>query len=274
MKQEWLDLCDYALQSKRAFYAGGRKIIRNMSYSFDLGGDNADDLVISDAGYTRAKLTMLRRLYLHEESRDAALDQWDIRLNKRKYASVSFHCFNHTRKGGENGSRISSVMGPCLQSVILTYMPDHTTIVDVNYRTTELYKKFPADLVFIRDELLAPFDFERAPVREMRCNFANATLHPMYYVTTIPHMPSAVFALEGMEHRDPTYHRHVVKWLQRYLCPEHITGIAKYAQAMRVHKDANERISAAAIKKLQTYLRQDKFNGGDDALEGDDDADE
>lgn len=267
MKADWLALCRHAENNMTpAFYAGGRKIFRQVHWSFDL----EDDLEPSDAGYTKSKMTMLRRLYLHEESQNAALEQWATRRVKRKYASVSFHCFNHTLKGSkENASRISSVMGPCLQSVILTYMPDHSVAVDVNYRTTELYKKFPADLVFLRETLLAPFELPQGT--RVTCHFANATLHPMYYVTTIPHQADPVTLLEELEGADEYFHRQTIKWLQRYLCPEHITGIAKYAQAMRVHKDASERVSARSTTRLRKYLRSAKFEAVDAATKEDED---
>src|SRR5262249_16347231 len=144
---------------------------------------------LADSGYTTSKLRMLEKHYLHEESIAVAQELWDRRQGQRKYGSVSFTCFAHFVKGGSvdaKRSKRASVFGPCIQSVSLTYLNDHTTAVDVFYRTTEFFKKFPADLVFIRDVLLPKFNFEKAPISKVTFHFANVTMHPMYFVTILP----------------------------------------------------------------------------------------
>ena len=70
-------------------------------------------------------------------------------------------------------------MGPCLNSFVLTWHDGKTT-VDVFYRTTEYGKKFPADLIFIRDTLLPEFDLTSAPLEAINFHFCNITVTPMY----------------------------------------------------------------------------------------------
>jgi hypothetical protein len=252
MRRQWLGVClDYAA-TPADFYSGARKILRNRSFSIT---SIRPDLTLADCGFTKSKLSMLRRLYLHEESRTAAAQLWGERLKRDKYGSVGFHCFNHTLKGGTiDGprSKRASLMGPCIQSVSLTLMPDRTTSVDLFYRTTELFKKFPADLIFIRDELLSPFDFSRAPIKSLNFHFANVTCHPMYFVTILPLLEDPIAELEEIKSQDEYFYRWVIKWTSRYLCDEHHRGIAKFAQALRVQKDARERIKN---KRLPDYLR-------------------
>lgn len=256
MKSEWRGLCLELAKTPADFYCGGRKILRSRSFRFE---DIEDDLQMADAGYTRSKMTMLKRNYLHEESIAVALDLWKQRLGKRKYGSVSFTCFAHFVKGGAvdaKRSRIASVFGPCIQSVSLTYLNDHTTEVDIFYRTTELFKKFPADLVFIRDELLEPFDFSAAPVNAITFHFANVTIHPMYFVTLIPLLRNPIRAMEAIRAADPTFFKLVIKWTSQYLVPGRSTGIEKFAQAMRVYKDARERIDRDTMPELIRYLKE------------------
>lgn len=257
LKNQWLDLC-LDLSSKPAnFYSGARKIIRPVTRTFKRPMGN-DHLLIQDAGYTKSKLTMLRKNYLHEESIAVAVQLWNKRVGQDKYGSVSFTCFNHFVKGGDidaKRSKRASVFGPCIQSVSLTFLNDRTTSVDVFYRTTELFKKFPADLVFLRDVLLEYFDFSKAPIKSVTFHFANVTVHPMYAVTIMPLLDDPIGELEEIAKRDTYFHTWVVKWTARYLCPEHHRGIQKFAQAMRVHKDANERLPAGVKKELVKYLR-------------------
>src|SRR6218665_343236 len=159
MIDEWTDQCLRFAAQPADLWSGCRKILRNVSFSIE---DFSDDLKIADCGFTKSKLTMLRKYYLHAESREAAVKLWDSRCSKGKYGSVSFHCFNHFVKGHatKDTTKVSraSIMGPCIQSVVLTWLKKGEIEIDIFYRTTELLKKFPADLVFIRDELLAPFN--------------------------------------------------------------------------------------------------------------------
>lgn len=254
MKSEWVDICLELAATPAHFYSGARKILRNQHFTFKRV---KPDLFMEDAGYTKSKMTMLTKNYLHEESKNVAIDLWNKRLGQRKYGSVSFTCFAHFVKGGSvdaKRSKRASVFGPCIQSVSLTYMNDHTTEVDVFYRTTELFKKFPADLVFFRDVLLAGFDFSKAPLKAINFHFANVTAHPMYFVTVIPHLKDPIGELEAIKEVDPHFWQWTVKWTARYLCPEHHRGIQKFAQAMRVCKDAEDRIDRATKRRLIDYL--------------------
>jgi hypothetical protein len=230
-----------------------------------------DDMRISDCGFTKAKLTMLRRLYLHDESRSAALPLWERRVEQDKYGSVGFHCFAHYVKSDPTKrSKRASVMGPCIQSVSLTLLNDGRAAVDCFYRTTELFKKFPADLVFLRDELLAPFNLNLAQVT---FHFANVTCHPMYFVTLIPHLANPMEQLDLLREQDRRFFDWTIKWTARYICDEYHRGIAKFAQALRVAKDARERIPAKMMAKLQKYVR-DNHPGHRNEYEGPDDDEE
>lgn len=257
MKSDWLIQCLDLSQEQADFYSGARKILRNRHFSFRR---ILPDLTMADAGYTQSKMTMLKKNYLHEESKAIAIELWDRRLKQAKYGSVSFTCFNHFVKGGSvdaKRSKRASVFGPCIQSVSITWVNKNRAEVDVFYRTTELLKKFPADLVFIRDVLLDGFRFDEVPLKRINFHFANITVHPMYWVTIIPHLGNRVIdELEDIRKVDEYFFKWIVKWSARYLCPEHHRGIQKFAQAMRVCKDARERISHDVMPELIEYLNK------------------
>lgn len=263
MLEEWKEL-SLSFAGKRAeFYSGARKILRAKSFQMV---DIQNDLTMAHCGFTKSKMTMLKKNYLHQESRDVAIQLWNGRLDRGKYGSVSFHCYNHYVKGmsdevektdiaSHKKSKRASVMGPCVQSVCLTLLNNGKTGVDIFYRTTELFKKFPADLVFIRDELLPPFDLARAPLEHINFHFANVTCHPMYFVTLLPSLDDPVAELERLRKRDEYFFNWIIKWTARYICDEHHRGIAKFAQALRTQKDARSRLDKHTLAALQKYVR-------------------
>lgn len=249
MRDEWVKLCLKMMATPADEYSGARKIIGNVVHTME---DLSDDLKMEDIGYTKSKMSMLRRLYLVADSRDAVVPLWEKRLLQRKYGSVSFTCHGHTTKSDPNkGSKRASVMTPCIQSMSLTYHGDHTTTAHAYYRTTELFKKFPADLVFIRDVLLPPFG--EMPDR-LTFMFANVTVHPMYFATLAPNLDDPIKALEDIEEVDPKFWEWCVKWTARYLIPEYHRGIQKYAQGMRVHDMFQELIDPDIKEELTEYV--------------------
>lgn len=265
MKREWVKTSLELSRVPAEFYSGARKILRSQTFTFK---EFTPELVMADAGFTKSKMSMLVRNYLNEESRQAALQLWDRRLEQAKYGSIGFSTYNHYIKGGglrtpwelsqakKSGKpHRASVMGPCIQSVTLTLLNNKRTAVDVFYRTTELFKKFPADLVFLRDILLTPFNFKDHPIESLTFYFANVTCHPMYFITMVPHIKDIVAELDELKKADKYFFDWCVKWSARYVCPEHFRGIEKFAQAMRVRQTALEAIRPRKMKELQEYLR-------------------
>lgn len=263
MKEEWIQNVIRLSRKEADFYSGCRKIIQGKTITFHDLWEDEDPLVLEDAGYTSSKMSHLRRLYLHEESRDMALKLWELRRAKTSYGSVSFTCYNHLLKNDPTKkSNRASVMGPCIQAVSITQIKGNgkngtggSYTIDAFYRTTEILKKFPADLVFIRDVLLEGFDFSGMEFRGLTCHFANITVHPQYFVTAIPHLEDPIDELEKIKKKDRYFYDWIIKWTARYLCEEHFRGIAKFAQAMRVKMDADKRIKGKKRKKLVEYLR-------------------
>jgi hypothetical protein len=256
MKETWVKHALRLAATPPDLYSGCRKILRNVRLTFPAIGESPH-IKLADAGYTKSKLTMLTKHYLHEPSQTVALELWQKRLGQETYGSVSFTCFNHLIKGGAidaKRSKRASVFGPCIQSVIITQLARGQYEVDIPYRTTEVLKKFPADLVLIRDVLLAPFGLPSdTPVNFY---FAGLTVHPMYFVTVLPHVADPVASFEQILKKDRRFYDWAVKWTARYLCEEHSRGILKFSQALRVRENALNALDKSVIKTLQRYLRQ------------------
>jgi hypothetical protein len=76
MKNEWIKFCLDMMATPANETSGARKIISNVVRTFT---DISDDLVMKDAGYTQSKMSMLKRLYLVEESQLAVVPLWEKR---------------------------------------------------------------------------------------------------------------------------------------------------------------------------------------------------
>lgn len=257
MKQFWIDSCLKLSVTEADFYSGARKILRpvRLIYEDDMLGEMYT-LSMADCGFTKSKMSMLVKNYYLKESIVAAKELWNERVAKNKYGSVGFSCYAHYVKGDVKGATPrGSKFGPCIQSVTLTYNKKKTS-VDVFYRTTELLKKFPADLVFLRDVLLAEFDFSKAPIDSITFHFANVTVHPMYWITLVPHLSDPIAELERIKKKDPFFWKWIIKWSSRYVCDEYSNGIQKFAQALRVGLMAKKYIDKKKMQELQKYLRK------------------
>jgi hypothetical protein len=275
MKQEWIDEVLKMSRRKADFYSGCRKIIRPRTVTFHDLWDTEDPLALEDCGYTKAKMSHLRRGYLHEESIEAAVMLWNLRREKTSYGSAGFTTYNHFVKTNvEKKSKRASVMGPCIQAITLTQVKggkNAAYAIDAFYRTTELLKKFPADLIFIRDVLLADFNFEGMEFLGLTCHFANVTVHPMYFITLLPHLEDPIRELERIKKKDRYFYDWIIKWSARYICPEHERGIQKFAQALRVKDDADKRIKGRRRRELIEYFRANHPGHNNDYVDPDGD---
>ena len=258
MKSEWIDACLRFSRRSADLWAGGvRKILRQRSTTFHTWDDS---LTLKDVGYTDKKLRDLERLYLQRETRDAAVRKWRDVRSKGKFGNAAFSTCNHLFKNGssfeeadEKRSKHGSVQGPCMQSVVVTWIAKDQVAIDVSYRSTELFKKFPADLVFLRDVLLTPFDFSGMEIT-VTCYFANVTVHPMYFVAILPHLNDPIGEMERIEKADPKFHRYLVTHTAHYICPEKGKSIANHSQSLRVKDFALSAIKGRRLHDLRGYL--------------------
>jgi len=136
-----------------------------------------------------------------------------------------------------------------MQSIVVTRLDDYTA-VNVAYRSVEVFKKLAADLVFLRDELLTPFG---TPLR-VTCNIANATVHPLYFATIIPHLNDPVGEMEKIRQRDERFYRHIVRQSADLLCGGKTN--ANFMQAQRVKRHVVGMIDPDASREVRGYLRR------------------
>ena len=261
MKRSWVNFCLYCLEQRNYFYvAGNRKILRSFTYTFN---SFELDLTLKDIGYSKQKLSLLKSLYYHQEAVASASKIWSYLLKRRNYSSACFHTYNHfVKKGARSPQEKTDTRSPCLQSVILTLREEQepyqrkelATHVDVFYRTTEIFKKFPADLLFLHWVLYEHFDLSTAPIKSVTFHFANATVHPMYLTTLLVHLDNPLTFLKSVAKESNAFSKQVFKWLIRYIRNEE--PINKFKQAKSIKDHLVKSLSDPKLEKIYNYSRK------------------
>ena len=254
MRSEWIKFARQLTMSPADFKSGSKKIIRNRRLTIRRFDDPVD---IHEVGYRNTKLTLLKKLYVHEESLSSAVDQWADRTEGGRYGSVGFSCYNHILKphSMESSNKRSSTMGPCLQAMTVTQVPNDGASIDVFYRTTEILKKFPADLVLIQQVFMPRFDWSRTKPTELTCHFANITVSSNYVSVLLTVMDDdPIEYLEELAEKDPQFHRSSVAWVNRFL----YDNTYKFKQARRTGEAMRRTMSEERQKQLGRYVKSVK----------------
>jgi hypothetical protein len=234
LKSEWLHHCLRLAGRRSNTWAASRKVFLDQRMTLWLD----DSVSLKDAGYTDKKLSNLIKLYVHDASRNEAIEQWQ----RRSKGTVTFDCLNHQKKR----AGITGEQGPCLREVTITDL-GNKVVANVHYRSVEICKKFVGDLVFLREVLFKPF----GAIDTITFEFASITVHPIYFWNLIPLLDDPVATLGALQQRDSRFLLSVAK--QDLLNPHGMN--AKFASAQRVAKFVRSRTDPATLKDVLAYLR-------------------
>src|SRR5690606_19285649 len=153
----WIDFVwKMAASSPAVAYAQERKFIPGQMWQVDGSvWSNGYDHDLECLGYAppgEAKIKQLKRNYYNPESVEEAREKITSR-NNQVHTSVGIS----TLAGGKR--KVSQ--GHCIRSLVLTYSSpkvnphgQEVLAIDIFYRTTELIRKFGADLIFLHDFLI------------------------------------------------------------------------------------------------------------------------
>lgn len=251
MKREWLRFAKQLTMEPADFKSGSKKIIRHRKLNIRRFDDPVD---MYEIGYQGTKLSLLKKLYVHEESLSSAVDQWKDRVEGGRYGSVGFSCYNHILKphSGESANHRASTMGPCLQAMTVTQIPGEGAALDVFYRTTEILKKFPADLVLIQRVFMERFDWSVTKPVQLTCHFSNITVSSNYISVLLTVMEDdPIDYLEELAEADSSFHRSSMIWLGKTLSGKY----DKFNQARRNANATRRLMSEERKKRLASYIQ-------------------
>lgn len=253
MREDWVRHCIDLAKTPADLYSGSRKIIQNRILTFD----GEMDFKFEDVGFTKMKMHQLARNYLHQESIDAASQLWNEYRQRPKYRSIVVSCFGKLIKNHDTGGKSrGSKMGSCLLAVVITMLDRKTISIGLHYRTTEFYKKFPADLIFVWERILSQFDLTGLEIKQTNLFFENITCHPAYFGTILPHLKTPLRTLKEIKEADEYFFKWVCRWTARYLVPGWGRGIAKFAQAVRAKQTIEAGVPDELREKLIPILKK------------------
>lgn len=165
-KPQWpQDLVERCIRLPAFMYTGVRKIVQNLTYEIK----SLPDLTYSDLGYGKNKHKQLCRNYWNQPDMERVKKILEHRKNQT-LTSVAL-----SMRASEKESRSQ---GHCMQTMVITKMKEQT-VVEMQYRSTELILKFGGDLVFL------PHVFEELNIEptKIRFHFANAYLSGVFFPT-------------------------------------------------------------------------------------------
>ncbi len=136
-----------------------------------------------------------------------------------------------------------------MSSCVVTYYPRGGLRVVIFYRTTEIIKKFGADLIFLREVVLPRFNRIKS-IDNVSFVFSNLTVHPMFFTTLLAHHPSPILFLSRIKNSDSHFHKGIERWMRKYLFEGETSWVQKFSQAKQTH---------AAMKRLMTEETQQKL---------------
>ena len=247
--ERWADLCFDLAKQPGVCTAGSRKILRNIQWSVPCLDDS---LTLGYLGYKEAtgtKMAQLKRYYWNEQSISRGVSDLEHRvMDMGGYGSVGITTHGKTKEG-------FTKHGFCIQAFTLTALPKKRTEVDIFYRTTEVVKKFGADLVFFRDVVLPEFNraLEVSPITQVNFHIANLSVHPMFFpilAITVSNWEERMLEIKKV---DPKFYGSIIRWSYRCITDEQ----AKYKQAVRVGLAIKRELSPKRVRAIVRFLKRE-----------------
>lgn len=238
----WSIFCSSMAKEEADYFSGVQKILHNRSAYINIKsiGD------IEDFGYSEKgnKIKSLRKHYLNEEQLDNAVRLIKDRVDKRRYGSAGFPLTGDVKKWTKQDF--------CMQAATITYVPNKKLQVAVFYRTTEVIKKFSADLVFLKDIVLS-----RIPdvSYNVKFNFSNLTVHPMFFPILLAHVDNPVKLLKSIEESDKKFYVGIEKWMTKYLFEGETSWVQNFSQARQVHKSMLELTDPKQLDEIKRVFK-------------------
>lgn len=249
MLSQWINFTKGQLVSKYYFHVSSKRLSHDQKLKLTYKELLEDPISLDMLGFSKRKISMLTEYYFNEESVIVAKKQLAYRREKNSYGSTGVTCYNHFSK------KERPMHGPCIQSIVFTHIPNGNHRVDIFYRTTEVFKKFAADLIWLRDIMLPQFKLQ--PQTIITFHFASTTFHPMYWAVVAPYLGNPVVELGVIRKIDPIIWRGIIRWTNRFLSESE--SLEKFKQGLRVSKHLKRLMDPKKLKQLEKYVTK-KYN--------------
>lgn len=248
LTQAWANFVVQLTHEKELIVAGVQRIHPNIHWWVSSKDFFDDTMTLKETGYTKSKISMLSKHYAPQNLERAIADiKW--RIEKRKYGSGVIYFNGEPKKNTKQDF--------CMTAMIVTYFPGlNNTRITVYYRTAESIKRFRGDLVYLKTVILPHFKeiFEIAPPTGVFFEFANITLHPMYWVLMLEHVPNWSQVLSIVKNDNPKLFRAIAYWCWRYLL-DTSKSIDSYSSARQVRIIAEKCTKPKTLERFKDWLK-------------------
>lgn len=260
----WTDwVSNLVVYGNTAAYAQERKFLENITLT--IPGDvwaRGCSHTFADLGYAGkgdSKIKQLKRNYYNEQSvidARAAIQSRD----DQEITSIGISTLGQAKKGSSQGYCIRSVVVNYFGAKVTPDKKDRLTI-DVHYRTTELLRKFGADLIFLHEflipEILKDNPWNISGPHEVRLHlstcFFSALFIPVFFRFTDP-----VFFLNRLKkHTGKQFYKRCLFRTKTML--ERDASHYKFRSRKNMQELANGFLDDGKIdrKKLETFLEEE-----------------
>lgn len=254
--EAWADFAHSLFFKEEIIVSGVQRIHRNVTWEVPASTFFDGSMTLKNSGYTQSKVTQLRRFYYDQQSIDRSRLELERRIRSRKYGSGFISHRGVPKKG-------FTKQDFCMVSTVISYYPQRRcTYADVTWRTTEVIKRFRGDLIFLRDVVLPTHDafFQEAPLKSIRCSYANVTAHPMYYILLVPYVDWKPALRHFIKH-NPRLAHHILHWCWRYVV-DPSRSVESYSSAHQVIKIARRLTPVDELERFTRYVdRHYKHDG-------------
>lgn len=190
-------LVDECLRRPVYIYNGARKIVQNVTWN----PPSLPTVDLAELGYKpKVKMKALQRMYFNPLEADR------LRGLLKHRDGQAFSAVAMSMRGGSKDRRS---MGWCMESMVIGYTPKDMTVT-MMYRSTEVIKKFSADLAYI------PWVFDQLEIKPARVSFffANAYLSGVFFPTLFRWVDPIKF-LKRLKREEPQLFIVATRFLRR-----------------------------------------------------------
>lgn len=260
LKDYWLSLIkELALGPVPPGNASGLKYFENIE--FKIPGEvwkEGFSISLEDLGYSGSgnKISQLTRNYYNPESVKSAREKLGIRVAKKSnYTSVMISMVGEKKDPRSQGH--------CMSSMVITHNPKNllrgkkmSVAIDIFYRSTEIIRKFGADLIFLSTKVIPeslPPSLSLEDITEVRFHFSNVYFSPTFYPLLIP-LLDARELFKGMKESGP---RVTFRRCLRMLKSRGIDDMEHFAYAgeANMHKFLHRVIPGEDREEFLTWLK-------------------
>lgn len=237
--REWVNLIQYYADELHPI-SGTSKVYYNQHFRLS---PLDDSLSLDLMGYRDAKIKQLHRNYYNPGSNEKAITDYYKKVSKGNLGSVGVSCHGKEKKGTEQGF--------CLLGYTLVNKGENTSL-SICYRTTELVKKFYADLCFFQSFFIPQFKeaLAKSPIDEVNIYCSSLSMNFLYLPLAIPHMDNWRSFILGMDT--------VTKKKAIYLLDYVINKDTSHGGISNLQRSCHELYSEELMKRIKKFIERNK----------------